>query len=71
MQPCAECSERRTLWERYHAGLRAYIDATAALDSAMFGPNFDDAYNKASWARLAFETLRQQYQQHISEHRCV
>lgn len=71
MQPSPECSERRALWERYHASLRAYIGATEILDSNRFGPEFDHAYNQAMWARLEFEALREEYRRHIAEHGCV
>jgi hypothetical protein len=70
MQSVPECSQRKALWERYHVSLRAYINATDALDQVGHGPEFDGAYNKAMWARLAFERLREEYIQHLSDHDC-
>jgi hypothetical protein len=71
MQPSPDCNQRKALRERYHAAFRAYIDATDALNPMEFGSEFDDAYNKATWARLAFERIRNEYHQHTSEHGCT
>jgi hypothetical protein len=71
MQPRPECDQRRTLWERYHAGLRAYIRATNMLDEVVVGPEFDRAYDEATLARFVFERLRSDYTEHITEHGCV
>lgn len=71
MHPSADCVERRTLWEQYHAALRAYVDATHVLDTLEVGNGFDHDYNVATWARLEFERVRDEYKQHLQKHGCA
>jgi hypothetical protein len=70
MHPSPDCVERRALYERYHAALRAYIDATDALDRMKIESEFDNGYNVAMWARLEFERLREEYKTHMDQHGC-
>ncbi len=70
MQPAPDCVQRRALYERYHAALRAYIDATDALDPLEIGNEFDHGYNLAMWARLEFERIRDNYKRHMQQHGC-
>ena len=71
MHPAPECSERRRLRKQYHEALRAYLDATDALDPMEMGDEFDSAYNMATFARLAFERSREAYHRHVREHSCA
>lgn len=67
----AECAERKRLRRQYHAALRAYIDATDALDPLEVEEDFERAYNEATFARLDFERCRQAYHTHVSDHACA
>jgi len=71
MHPAPECSERRRLRKQYHEALRAYVDATDALDPLEIEEHFERAYNIATFTRLAFERCREAYHRHVSEHACA
>jgi hypothetical protein len=71
VHPAPDCNQRKALRERCRAAFRAYIDATDELDPMELGSKFDEAYNKATWARLAFESIREEYHRHTSEHGCT
>jgi hypothetical protein len=45
--------------QRYHAALRAYIEANASLEG-LIGPQFAEAHRRAEEARAEFEKVRQE-----------
>ena len=65
MQPAPVCPECEILRSRYQADLRVYIDAAKFLDSA---DRFDEAYDRAERARIAFEAARERLNKHRADH---
>jgi hypothetical protein len=63
-----ECGTKQMLMSRYSADLRAYIEATKALDQAAMKPGFDRVYERAMNARRAFEMAREVLNKHLAGH---
>jgi len=70
MEPVKHCTERKTLWDRYSAAFKSYVDAIRTLEDTDYGIEFEEAVAQAKWARVAFEQLWDDYCKHVSEHGC-
>lgn len=61
------------LTSRYRADFRVYIEATHALDYSAFDQStmaeFEEMYQRATRARLAFERAREVLNTHVAAHR--
>jgi hypothetical protein len=70
MQPeAAACPQRDSLKARFHADFKVYREAVHQLDLCQPG-DFNQVYEDAERARLAFENARAALNSHIAEHGC-
>jgi hypothetical protein len=63
------CHERDTLKERFHADFKVYREAVHQLDLCQ-PADFNQVYEEAERARLAFEAARAALKSHLAEHGC-
>ncbi len=61
---------RRELRKRYAEAMKTLARATAAMNAASPGHEFDTAYNAVRLSRLAGEHAREAYEDHLKEHGC-
>jgi hypothetical protein len=64
-----QCEDRHILEGRFHADLRVYVDCANNLQD-LLGAEFDSGYQRAEYARLAFERSRSILNEHLKEHGC-
>ena len=70
LKPETGCATRRILYSRYVTDLWVYIDVLNQLDLTVGAADFDQAYDSANHARLAFEHSRDELRKHCAEHGC-
>ena len=65
------CMEHDELKELFQAAMRAYIDAAKSLEGLPQGVEFEQAYQVAQNAMLAFTRTRERFRAHVASHGCV
>jgi len=63
--------EHEELKELFQAAMRAYIDAAKSLEGLPQGVEFEQAYQSAQNAMVAFTRTRERLRAHVAGHGCV
>jgi hypothetical protein len=69
MQRSLKCREHQILHGRLRADTKVYVDVTRRLESCK-SEDFDQTYQAATSARLAFLKAREALKVHIAAHKC-
>lgn len=65
------CAQRKVLWKKHHADMRAYAQAIKGLDITMVdGAAFNEALSRVDELRDASTISREEFNEHVREHGC-
>jgi hypothetical protein len=68
--PAEECQERKILEGRHRADREVYLSAVRGLNEHLNKAEFNQAYENAERAKVAFESSRDALDVHMQVHGC-